>query len=128
MHSTERIDAALSRLSEGREVLAIAQKAGAPCSRCAYYTGHLCSHLAHTQHSFSHVTGTLSQTVEVPAKKARHESGLCGPEGLLFEPKPVLIEIITEGLPEVRRYAMFGFAWLLSGFAFWMLVFSLVTP
>lgn len=75
-----------------------------PCSGCRFGpldgTGAgICEHFAHWEIEANVLTGKRSGRVLVSTMKARSESGLCGPEGLLFEP-------YTRGGRVARFYAI----------------------
>lgn len=79
----------------------------------------MCSHLAYTDTAFNPVDGEMSYRVEVPASKARAPDGLCGPEAALFEPKPVVPEIVRKVGRNFYLYMYLAMLWFMSGLVFW---------
>jgi hypothetical protein len=64
-----------------------AKEAGPPCSECRYRTLlDMCSNPAYVVQEFSPATGAYSETSRTKVSEARDDTGLCGPEALLFEP------------------------------------------
>jgi hypothetical protein len=65
-----------------------AKEAGPPCSECRYRTLlDMCSNPAYLVQEFSPATGEYSEKSRTDVKEARDDTGLCGPEALLFEPR-----------------------------------------
>lgn len=102
-------------MAEGRSLLVQAAQAGPPCVRCAHYSAPFCGHLAYTSQSYSPVDGALSVSIAVPAKAARADDGLCGPEATLFEPDGRLPTPALIGLVLAYPFLMIGAACLLLG-------------
>lgn len=82
----------------------VAEATGPPCVDCRHYWPPdkisliepnmrpkvaICRHIAHAERSFDPTVGVFHEREETPAANARSETGLCGPEGLLFEPIPI---------------------------------------
>jgi hypothetical protein len=97
------------------EVTAIARKAkeaGPPCSECRYKSllG-MCGNPAYTVHEFSPATGEYSEQSRTPVADARAETGLCGPEALLYEPHGFIVPLIRgtwRGVKITHAAAVFG--------------------
>jgi hypothetical protein len=73
-------------------------RAGPACHFCIHGPENgaakgICGHPIHHEAKADAVTGGFSTKSLVSTLKARSESGLCGPEGLLFEPRPVPVRI-----------------------------------
>lgn len=91
MDTHTRKVAARSRLEQQRSIAVAARDAGPPCWSCRYHDilatgGPFCTHLAVVDQSFDPVRGKLEAKVKTKPADARSSSGLCGPEGILFEP------------------------------------------
>lgn len=89
-----------------------AEAAGPPCVGCRHYQPperprgsyplkHLrpaiCTHIAHVDRLFDATIGTFHEREETTAETSRAEDGLCGPEGLLFEPKTLYQRAVQAG-------------------------------
>ncbi len=84
----QRIVAVKARMTE---LKALHLPLARPCSDCRFGplngTGAgICEHYAHWQITANVLDGKRRGKALVSTMKARSESGLCGPEGLLFEP------------------------------------------
>lgn len=77
--------------AELERVKAIARQAGEagpPCRECRYSTLFgTCSNPAYYEQSFSPARGTYNIAHNTDVEAARSETGLCGPEALLWEPQ-----------------------------------------
>lgn len=108
--------------------IAAAANAGRPCSQCRNLvsrsdkTAPYCASIALTSPTYDPVDGQVVQSIEVPAAKARAADGVCGPEGLLFEPRR--FAFIRHHLARADIYSGILAAWLFTGLVFWALVAS----
>ena len=84
----DRIAAARARLDEAAAIALKAKEAGPPCSECRYRTIlDMCGNPVYVVQEFSPATGEYSEKAQTRVSEARSDSGLCGPEGLLFAPQ-----------------------------------------
>jgi hypothetical protein len=90
----DRVAAAKERLSAAAEIARQAGEAGPPCSDCRYRTilGN-CRNPAYAQPRFEASSGIYEEAFITPIVSARSDNGLCGPEGLLFEPHSAAVEV-----------------------------------
>jgi hypothetical protein len=91
MIQSERIQAVRKRLQEMKSDEDAAKASGPPCSECVYGpindTGEgLCDYIAHWDRRWDPVAGKWRGSLKTTTREARSETGLCGPEGLLWEP------------------------------------------
>lgn len=93
MDRAARVRAELDRVkSEARAI----EAAGPPCRDCRYSTiTGACSNPAYYRQSFDPASGRYSIELETKVEFARSEQGLCGPEGLLWEPASKPMAILT---------------------------------
>ena len=93
MDRAARVRAELDRVkSEARTI----QAAGPPCCDCRYSTiTGACSNPAYYKQTFDPASGKYSIELETKVEAARSEEGLCGPEGLLWEPTSELRAVLT---------------------------------
>lgn len=110
----DRIAAVKSRLELVKSVARDAMEVGPPCSDCHYSRFGTCRNPAYSEPSFDAALGTYSEKFETPLSKARAEDGLCGPEGLLFEPQLSLI-VVAKGLGNGLKTAWLIAAAILFG-------------
>jgi hypothetical protein len=91
VNNLSRIEAAKRRLESQKAVLVEAKEAGPPCLRCKHRAlSGICTHLAFREQGFDYELGKAVETPsKMPAKDAR--AGLCGPEGMFFEPIPLVL-------------------------------------
>lgn len=91
---------------------ALARLAGTSpiCRECQFERGDSCGNPALTEASFEPHTGQFNERSNVKLADARSDKGLCGPEGLLFDPKPPA-EIRWQQMREVLSDG-FGYAFL----------------
>lgn len=108
---------ARARLNEVKAELREISEAGPPCIACQHHewTGH-CSNVALQTRSYSHSTGKLVEAVEVETDAARAPDGLCGPEGLLWEPLPWYRAPFAEAFSIANRHPWLA---LSSFFGLW---------
>lgn len=91
----DRIAAARARLDEATTLARKASEAGPPCSDCRYRTLlDTCGNPAYVVQEFSPATGVYSERSRTSVRDAREETGLCGPEALLFEPNGAIVPLI----------------------------------
>lgn len=91
----DRIAAARARLDEAATIALKAKEAGPPCSECRYRTLlDMCGNPAYTVQEFSPATGRYSERSQTKIAEARDDTGLCGPEALLFEPHGTLVPLL----------------------------------
>lgn len=121
MIQSERIQAVRKRLQEMKSDEDLAEASGAPCIACKHYEGPLkgkpayCRHLVHTERTFNPVTGEYHEKGYTPALTARSEGGLCGPEGVLFDPKSQLPEALIVATAKTLKIALWGLVISASG-------------
>ena len=119
----DRVAAARERLEAGKSLALKAREAGPPCSECRYKTllG-MCGNPAYAEMRFSPAKGVLTEAFNITVDDARADQGLCGAEGILFEPQiaPAVIgKAVISGAWLGVRYLIFGIvaflvvAWLL---------------
>ena len=89
----DRAAAVKARLDEVKSVALGAMEVGPPCLECRYKRFGTCRNPAYSEPSFDPALGTFTEKFETSLSKARAEDGLCGPEGLLFEPQFPAIEV-----------------------------------
>jgi hypothetical protein len=84
MDRAARVRAELERVKiEARAI----EASGPPCRDCRYSTiAGACSNPAYYKQIFNPATGAYSIEHNAQVEFARSEQGLCGPEGLLWEP------------------------------------------
>lgn len=100
--------------------------AARPCAKCRF--GPLdgsgqgkCEHFAHWQIGAEPLTGKNRLHIRVTTAEARGEDGLCGPEGLLFEPYSLprklalWLSVNSEWLPFLGMWAVIGALFLIGG-------------
>lgn len=89
----DRVAAAKARLSEVVSIAEAAKHAGPPCRECRYrtFTG-FCGSPAYSDVRFNPAQGTYEENHSVSIDEARSETGICGPEGLLFESQPLWLQ------------------------------------
>lgn len=80
------------------------------CRECQFERGGNCGNPALTEASFEPHTGQFDERSNVKLADARSDKGLCGIEGLLFDPKPPS-EIRWQQMREVLSDG-FGYAFL----------------
>jgi hypothetical protein len=54
----------------------------------------MCSNPAYVVQEFSPATGAYSETSRTKVSEARDDTGLCGPEALLFEPHGTVVPLL----------------------------------
>lgn len=91
MDTEARITAVRRRLRELQTEEATVERKGRPCTECIF--GPIndngrgrCDHIVHWQRRHDTLNGRWKGRLEVTTAEARSEDGLCGPEGLLFQP------------------------------------------
>lgn len=110
----DRVAMARARLEEVTEVARRAGEAGPPCLDCRLRTVlGTCSSPVYVSQTFNPASGRYSEHYVVDVEAARAETGLCGPEGLLWEPlaKPRAILNSVVSYVELRPW------WTLAGVA-----------
>lgn len=136
MDTAARIEAARERLDQNRALLLRAKEAGPACAGCCYFIprpaavlgpkvkpiGPFCSHPAYSEQRFSVLDGKVAEEVHVLAEEARSESGLCGFEAVLFEPKEHPLSLRRKVVRNAVSGVAFTFLWLMSGLIFWEIV------
>lgn len=93
METSKRIAAVRARLRDIQIVERMAEDVGPPCTACIFGpikkekngVG-LCDHVAHWEKRHDPVSGKWKASLNVTTVEARSPEGLCGPEGLLFQP------------------------------------------
>lgn len=119
----DRVAAARERLEVVRSLAVKARDAGPPCSDCRFQTLlRTCGNPAYADFTFEPSKGRVSEAFNTPIEKARDESGLCGPEAILFEPQIVPVTVgkgIIHGSWLAFQIVGFGAAGLL--FISWLL-------
>ena len=80
---------ARARLSELKAEVLEFRNSGPPCIGCRFrtWTG-LCAHDALARHDYSYSTGKYAIEPKIELDVARSKDGICGPEGVLWEPLP----------------------------------------
>ena len=93
MDRAARVRAELERVkTEARAIGA----AGPPCRDCRYSTiTGACANPAYYKQTFDPASGSYSIEHDTPVTFARSEAGLCGPEGLLWEPTSEVRAVLT---------------------------------
>lgn len=91
MDTAQRMAAVQARLQEIQVSEDAAARAAPSCAKCIFGplndTGEgKCDHLVHWQRRHDPVLGKWKGRLEVTTSEARSPNGLCGPEGLLFQP------------------------------------------
>lgn len=97
-------------LGEKRERLARARGNGPACTFCLYGPDSggakgICSHIIHIDGEVDAVSGTFRAQSLVSTMKARSEDGFCGPEALLFEPRPLPVRAWRGAKPHLVSFA-----------------------
>lgn len=117
----DRVALAKARLEEVTAIARRAGEAGPPCIDCCFRTVlGTCSSPVYVSQTFDPAAGRYSEHYVVPIEDARADSGLCGPEGLLWEPitKPRAIFNAVVSYAEMRPWWTFagvgGLWWALS--------------
>jgi hypothetical protein len=101
----DRIAAARARVQEVKAELR-SPAVELPCIKCRYYEL-VCTHPAVAAVKANPETGTVKVQPEF-AKDARSESGVCGPEGALFDARsPVGLAVVSVLSTSVGRWAVF---------------------
>lgn len=127
MDTAKRIAAVRERLRAIQTEERRAELTGPSCRDCIFGpingTGHGdCDHVAHLERRHDPVSGEWVESVAVTTGDARSEAGLCGPEGLLFQPYTPLRRIpkylaTAGGLRTAAGALFFGGALLLLSLA-----------
>lgn len=90
----DRVALVKERLEQVSAVARMARDAGPPCRGCVYCGDEkptpVCHHLVYLEPRFDAAIGTLEGQSLRLVNAARSDTGYCGPEGLLFEPKGLL--------------------------------------
>lgn len=96
MDRAQRIEAVRSRFRDLKIDELSADATGEPCTRCIHFLpkegrGYdakpdRCRHLVNTTRKFDPIRRRYDETAHVSALDARSDTGLCGPEGVLFDP------------------------------------------
>jgi hypothetical protein len=116
----QRIAAVRSRLRSLQIDEGAAEALGRPCVSCIYYSNPVCRHLVLSERQFDVVQGKFDEQSKVGAAEARSNSGLCGPEALLFEPR-ISAEVLTKPVIEIAQKAkIFG----LGAFVSWVFAYN----
>lgn len=89
----DRVAAAKASLERVKSVAREAMEVGPPCLECRFKRFGTCRNPAYSEPSFDPALGTYTENFTTPLSKARAEDGLCGPEGLLFEPQFPIIAV-----------------------------------
>lgn len=110
-----------ARLEEVSDVARRAGEAGPPCIDCRLRTAlGTCSNPVYVSQTFDPARGLYSEHYVVDVEDARAETGLCGPEGLLWEPitKPRAILNAVVSYVEMRPWwtlgGLVGLWWLID--------------
>lgn len=121
----DRAGAVRERIDAAKSLALKARNAGPPCSDCRYRTLlRNCGNPAYAEPHFEASSGVYDEMFQTPVTKARADDGLCGPEALLFEARPPVVEVakgVGTGLRTVMAYVTGGIiviglaAQLLSG-------------
>ena len=103
---------------------------GPPCTRCIYGpindTGvGKCDHIVHWQIQHDPLSGKRRGRLAVTTEEARSADGLCGPEGLLFEPYPPFRRV-ARWLASLQDMAIFVAFWAILGL-FMLVVWAIIT-
>jgi hypothetical protein len=113
--AVDRLSAARDRVRSVKAELA-SPAAAFPCINCRYYEL-ACTHPATSRIKVSPVSGK-PKVVYVSGEEARAESGDCGPEGALFDPRSLpalmLVSVLSTSLGRWSAgiAALLGCAWL----------------
>lgn len=96
MERQQRVVAARKALRKVLNAKTTAAEAGPPCRDC-FYCGDekptpVCHHLVYAEPRYDAALGKYQGQSLRLISGAREAEGLCGPEGLLFEPKSVFIK------------------------------------
>jgi hypothetical protein len=84
-----------AELERQKVIARAAAEAGPPCRDCRYFTiTGSCGNPAYYSQAFEPSSGRYSIAHDTPASEARADSGLCGPEALLWEPQSKMKAII----------------------------------
>lgn len=108
----DRVVLAKARLEDVIAVARRAGEAGPPCIDCRLRTVlGACGNPVYVAQTFDAASGKYSEHYVVPVEEARAETGLCGPEGLLWEPitKPRAVLNSVVSYVEMRPW------WTLAG-------------
>jgi hypothetical protein len=102
-----------AELTHQIELARAVEAAGPPCRDCKHSTlTGSCGNPAYYSQSFEPSTGKYRIDCATPQSIARAEDGLCGPEGLLWEPQSKVSAIINgvSGYMDAHPwFAVFGF-------------------
>jgi hypothetical protein len=83
----DRVALAKARLEQVTDIARRAGEAGPPCMDCRLRTVlGTCGSPVYVSQTFDPARGKYSEHYVVDVEEARAETGLCGPEGLLWEP------------------------------------------